>query len=119
MTPEGIRTVQRLHRQTPRSQRVRIAGTIEMTDAVIAEKDREILNLKAQLMESASGAGENSQSQKITELVDADEVIAEHRERIASARVIFHSTGTQWVEFRVDRKILLRKTGVMTHHIHL
>lgn len=29
VTPEGIRTVQRLHRQTPRSQRVRIAGKVD------------------------------------------------------------------------------------------
>jgi hypothetical protein len=29
VTPEGIRTVQRLHRQTPRSQRVRVAGKVD------------------------------------------------------------------------------------------
>lgn len=29
VTPEGIRVVQRLHRQTPRSQRVRIAGQVD------------------------------------------------------------------------------------------
>jgi hypothetical protein len=29
VTPQGIRTVQRLHRQTPRSQRVRVAGKVD------------------------------------------------------------------------------------------
>jgi hypothetical protein len=64
-------------------ERIRIAGTIEMTDAVIAEKDREIAALKTQLMEAGTRTSENSHSQKISELVDADEVIAQHRERIA------------------------------------
>jgi hypothetical protein len=67
-------------------ERVRIEATIEMTDAVVAEKDREIAELKSQLAQGASAgteAAEEARNQKISEIVDADEVIAEHRKRIA------------------------------------
>ncbi len=67
-------------------ERVRIAGTIEMTDAVVAEKDREIAELKSQLAHGGADrttAMDEAQKEKINELLDADEVIAEHRQRIA------------------------------------
>jgi hypothetical protein len=57
-----------------------------MTDAVVAEKDREIEQLRAQLAEAESSkpeAAENERQQKINELVNADEVIADYRQRIA------------------------------------
>jgi len=67
-------------------ERVRIAGTIEMTDAVVAEKDREIAELKSQLAHGGGGGSvaiHEIQNEQISELLDADEVIAEHRQRIA------------------------------------
>ena len=67
-------------------ERVRIAGTIEMTDAVVAEKDREIAELKSQLAHGGIGSSAPTneiQNEQINELLDADEVIAEHRHRIA------------------------------------
>jgi hypothetical protein len=67
-------------------ERVRIESTIEMTDAVVAEKDREIAELKSQLAQGGGEsprAAEQEQEQKIRELVDADEVIAQHRLRVA------------------------------------
>jgi chromosome segregation ATPase len=67
-------------------ERASIENTIEMTDAVVAEKDREIEQLRTQLAEAASekpAAAEQQRQQKIDELVNADEVIAEHRQRIA------------------------------------
>jgi hypothetical protein len=68
----------------PRQQeRARIAGTIEMTDAIVAEKDREIAELRSQLASGASKTNDNLESERISELLDADEVIAQHRERIA------------------------------------
>jgi chromosome segregation ATPase len=67
-------------------ERVRIESTIEMTDTVVAEKDREIAELKEQLAQgggSVSRAAEEEQEQKLRELVDADEVIAQHRQRVS------------------------------------
>jgi chromosome segregation ATPase len=65
-------------------ERVRISDTIEMTDEIVAAKDREIEELKAQLVEqSGSTSVEEAYDEKIGELIDADEVITEHRQRIA------------------------------------
>jgi DNA repair exonuclease SbcCD ATPase subunit len=67
-------------------ERASIENTIEMTDAVVAEKDREIEQLRAQLAEAESSkpeTAENERQQKINELVNADEVITDYRQRIA------------------------------------
>jgi chromosome segregation ATPase len=67
-------------------ERATIEGTIEMTDAVVADKDREIAELKAQLAsggDRAPAADEEERQRKLDEVIDADEVIAEHRKRIA------------------------------------
>ena len=64
---------------------VTIEDTIEMTHAVVAEKDREIAALKLQLATggSQSRLAEEVRDQRISDLVDDDQVIAEHRKRIA------------------------------------
>jgi len=67
-------------------QRASIENTIEMTDAVVAEKDREIQELKTRLATAASekaDEGKVDEQEKVDELLDADQVIAEHRKRIA------------------------------------
>jgi hypothetical protein len=67
-------------------ERLRIESTIEMTDAVVAEKDVEIAELKAQLAQGGSVgavADDKAREQQVCKLVDADEVIAEHRKRTA------------------------------------
>jgi chromosome segregation ATPase len=67
-------------------ERVTIESTIEMTDSIVAQKDREIADLKTQLVSSGNaeiGRVAEEHDQQIRELVDADEVIAEHRKRIA------------------------------------
>jgi chromosome segregation ATPase len=67
------------------AERASIANTIEITDAIVAEKDCEIAALRAQLVEAASRTTTPDQqpSNAINELLDADEVIKQHRERIA------------------------------------
>jgi hypothetical protein len=64
-------------------ERVTIAGTIEMTDAVVAEKDRRIAELTAELEAARNNPAESNdaRNQQLAELLDADEVIAEHRKR--------------------------------------
>ena len=70
----------------PQKERAAIENTIEMTDAVVAEKDREIEQLKARLSasdERESDRTAEKQDEQLNQLLDADEVIAEHRKRIA------------------------------------
>ncbi len=62
-----------------------ITNTIQITDAVVAEKDEQIRRLQAQLVEAAVPPIVDDQSHEaaVSELVDQDEVIKEHRRRIA------------------------------------
>lgn len=64
-------------------ERVTIEGTIEITDAVVAEKDRRIAELTAELETSRTNpaADDEARNQQFNDLIDADAVIAEHRER--------------------------------------
>jgi len=73
------------HEEDAASQQARatIEGTIEITDAVVAEKDRQLAELAAELAAIRNNPTENNEvrDQKITDLIDADEIIAEHRKR--------------------------------------
>jgi chromosome segregation ATPase len=64
-------------------ERATIEGTIEMTDAVVVEKDRRIAELTAELeaARNSPAASDDAHNEKLNELLDADEVIAEHRQR--------------------------------------
>ncbi len=64
-------------------ERVKIEGTIEITDAVVAAKDRQIAELTAALETARNKPAENegARSQELRDLIDADEVITEHRRR--------------------------------------
>jgi chromosome segregation ATPase len=65
-------------------ERASVASTIQITDAVVAEKDAEISRLKAQLAEAASaGAATAMAATAMDELLSTDEVIQQHRERFA------------------------------------
>lgn len=70
----------------PHQERISIHGTIEMTDALVAGKDREIERLKAELTAHSNrveAAIDVDRQNQLNELLDADEVIADHRKRIA------------------------------------
>jgi len=62
-------------------ERTTIESTIRITDEVVANKDREIAELKSQL--AAAADRPSAQEEAVRELVDADEVIQQHRARIA------------------------------------
>jgi chromosome segregation ATPase len=67
-------------------ERATIENTIEMTDAVVAEKDRELEQLRTQLAEAESAkpaAADAQRQQQIDALLDADEIIAKHRKKIS------------------------------------
>ena len=68
-------------------ERATIESTIEMTDAVVAEKDAVIADLKAQLaagvVDKSTSAGSRARAGEVNELLDSDDVIAEHRSKTA------------------------------------
>jgi chromosome segregation ATPase len=70
--------------ETPveKQQRITIEGTIEMTDAVVAEKDRQIAELQSKLAAGDSTFVDAEHTRKVNDLVEADDVIAVHRQRV-------------------------------------
>lgn len=63
-------------------ERATIKGTIDMTDAVVAEKDRLIAELQAQLATASSpSTAQAAHDHRINELIDTDAIVAEHRQR--------------------------------------
>lgn len=67
-------------------ERATIESTIEMTDAVISEKDQLIAALQAQLESSGEhklAAAQAEREAEVEKLLDSDDVIAEHRRKIA------------------------------------
>jgi DNA repair exonuclease SbcCD ATPase subunit len=98
----------------PEKERVSIENTIEMTDAVVAAKDREIERLKTELAstsESKSSSGaEEKHAEQINQLLDADEVIAEHRKRIEKLeREMEDKLRTAELEVSVERARIARQ----------
>lgn len=98
--------------QTPveKQHRITIEGTIEMTDAVVAEKDRQIADLQAQIAAGHSAAGESEHTRKINDLVDADEIIAEHRKRVSELeREMQEKLRAAELELSVERAKMARQ----------
>ena len=64
-------------------ERASIKSTIDITDAVIAEKDKELEELRAQLTgrNDDPSVAEDKRDEAIEKLVDADEIVAQYRER--------------------------------------
>ena len=97
----------------PQKERVAIENTIEMTDAVVAEKDREIEQLKAQLSasdERESDRTAEKQDEQLNQMLDADEVIAEHRKRIAKLEQEMDATlRAAELELSVERAKMARE----------
>ncbi|MEX0613486.1 MAG: hypothetical protein WD229_15315, partial [Pirellulales bacterium] len=98
--------------QLPPKDRRTIENTIEMTDVIVAEKDREIAELKERLTSGgdATSAADEERNQKITELVDADEVIVQHRKRVADLeREMEEKLRTAELELSVERAKMARQ----------
>jgi chromosome segregation ATPase len=107
-----------------KQERTSIQNTIDMTDAVVAEKDREIEQLRTQLAEATSekpGAAERERQQKIDELLNADEIVTEHRQRIAQLeREMEEKLRAAELEVSVERaKIAREKTELEELRIDL
>jgi chromosome segregation ATPase len=92
-------------------ERVTIESTIEMTDAVVAEKDRQIAELQSQLTAGNEGAAcQIEHDLKVKELLDTDEVIAEHRKRVRELELeMEQKLRTAELELSVERAKMARQ----------
>ena len=97
-----------LEESNPRDKQTKISieSTIRITDQVIAEKDRQIADLKARLAESSSAANENAPSS----LLDNDEQIRVERERLSRLEDEWRSKLRQAeIDISVERAKLARE----------
>jgi chromosome segregation ATPase len=94
-----------------KKDRATIESTIEITDAVVAEKDRQIAELQTQLATAGeNAASEVDRNRRINELVDSDEVIAEHRQRVRELeREMEEKLRTAELELSVERAKMARQ----------
>lgn len=91
-------------------ERERIENTIRITDDALARKDRELAELKARLSEGTTAMADAEETMR--ELVDADEVIAEHRTRIAKLEEEMQTKlRTAELELSVERAKIARETA--------
>jgi chromosome segregation ATPase len=97
----------------PPKERATIESTIEMTDAIVAEKDHEIAALKSQLAAAATAASpiaDEEQDERTLELIDADEIVAAHRKRVAQLeREMEDKLRTAELEISVERAKIARQ----------
>jgi len=94
-------------------ERATIQNTIRLTDEALAHKDREIADLKSQLAEGTPAVPKRDEA--VERLVDADEVIAEHRARIAKLEKEIHEKlRTAELEVSVERAKIARETAHLT-----
>lgn len=95
-----------------RKERTTIAATIEMTDAVVAEKDLEIKDLRDQLAAN-SGKEDNTHvasDAALNEIVDADEIVQQHRQRLAELEAQMDKTlRAAELELSVERARMARQ----------
>jgi hypothetical protein len=94
-----------------RKERATIEGTIRITDDVVAKKDDEIARLKEQLAASKPGSANAVDSEHdVNELIDSDEVIQQHRKRMAQLeKEMEEKLRAAELELSVERAKLARK----------
>ncbi len=97
-------------------ERATIEGTISITDRVVAKKDQEIADLKAQLetIEQVAPTQEEIQQAAHEELFDSDEIIQTERTRLTEAK---HEWETKLrkaeLELSVQRATLARQQAAL------
>lgn len=91
-------------------ERAKIEDTIRATDAALASKDREIAELKSRI---ADGKSQKTDSEEaLQQLLDSDEVIAEHRARIAKLELeVTAKLREAELELSVERAKITRETA--------
>lgn len=93
-----------------RKQRATIESTICITDDVVAKKDDEIARLKEQLATQQHASAEEREEESVNQLLDADEVIQQHRKRLAQLeKEMEEKLRTAELEMSVERAKIARK----------
>jgi hypothetical protein len=101
-----------------RKERLSIESTIRITDEVVADKDREIAELKRLLEDQTSSIGDVAiGAGAVAQLFDADEAIQQERDRLAELK-------TQWegklrqaeLEISVQRAKCARERAEIDEH---
>ncbi len=91
-------------------ERAQIADTIRATDEALARKDQELAELKSRLAEAAHA--KPSEDEAVEQLLDADEVIAGHRARIAKLEEeMTDKLRAAELELSVERAKITRETA--------
>ncbi len=97
-----------------RKEQATIEGTIRITDEVVASKDDEIASLRAQLEALRAAGGkvgvERERELAIARLIDEDEIIEQHRKRVAQLeREIEEKLRAAELELSVERAKIARQ----------
>jgi chromosome segregation ATPase len=91
-------------------ERATIQDTIRITEEALARKDRELAELKSRLAEAAIASPDRNEA--VEQLIDADEIIAEHRARIAQLEIeITAKLREAELELSVERAKITRETA--------
>ncbi len=99
-----------------REERVSIEGTIQITDRIVAQKDREIADLREQLDLLSTGGGANAAA--VNELLNSDEIIRQEREKLAALQQEWRQKiGEAEIEISVQRAKLARERAELDEKI--
>ncbi len=99
-----------------REERMSIEETISTTDRVIADKEREIADLRAQLVDQSFAAV--APVDVSNEVIDKDELIAAERAKLAALQKEWHDKlRTAEMEMSIQRAALARKESDIEHKL--
>lgn len=100
-------------------KRASIEGTIRITDQIVAQKDRELAELKQLLEENAGAAPAGTvHSAAAAELLDRDEVIRQERERLVQVQSEWREKiGRAEIDVSVERAKIARERAEVDEKI--
>jgi chromosome segregation ATPase len=99
-----------------RAERMSIEETISTTDRVIADKEREIVDLRAQLADQSFAA--LAPVDVANEVIDKDELIAAERAKLEALQKEWHDKlRTAELEMSIQRAALARKESEIEHKL--
>ncbi len=101
------------------AERQTIEGTIRITDQIVAQKDREIAELKKQLAEAAS-AGPAVNEADLAEVFNQDELIGQERERLKQSQAEWREKiGKAEISISVERAKIARERAELEEKLRI
>jgi hypothetical protein len=101
------------------AERQTIEGTIRITDQIVAQKDREIAELKKQLAEAAS-AGSAVNEADLAEVFNQDELIRQERERLKQSQAEWREKiGKAEISISVERAKIARERAELEEKLRI